>query len=76
MHGFGGTRRAWDRVIAHLNSRWYRPLALGHGDAASRGAPIAFQACAEAVLDASPQRFALCGYSMGGRIALHVAQGS
>jgi 2-succinyl-6-hydroxy-2,4-cyclohexadiene-1-carboxylate synthase len=76
LHGFGGTRRAWDQVIAHLDPQRYRPLALdlpGHGAAASPERPITFAACVEAVLAASPERFALCGYSMGGRIALHVA---
>ncbi len=76
LHGFGGTRRAWDGVIAHLDLQRYRPLALdlpGHGEASAYGDPITFEACVEAVLAASPDRFALCGYSMGGRIALHVA---
>lgn len=76
LHGFAGTHRAWDRVIAHLDPQRYRPLALdlpGHGEAASHAGPITFAACIEAVLDAAPERFALCGYSMGGRIALQVA---
>jgi 2-succinyl-6-hydroxy-2,4-cyclohexadiene-1-carboxylate synthase len=76
LHGFGGTRHAWDRVIAHLNPQRYRPLALdlpGHGEAASHGGPITFETCVEAVLAASPERFTLCGYSMGGRIAMHIA---
>jgi 2-succinyl-6-hydroxy-2,4-cyclohexadiene-1-carboxylate synthase len=76
LHGFGGTRRSWDRVLAHLDPQRYRPLALdlpGHGDAARLQGPLTFPLCVEAVLAASPQRFALCGYSMGGRIALHLA---
>lgn len=76
LHGFSGTRHAWDGVIARLDRERYRPLALdlpGHGDAPETDAPITFDACVAAVLDASPARFVLCGYSMGGRIALHVA---
>jgi 2-succinyl-6-hydroxy-2,4-cyclohexadiene-1-carboxylate synthase len=76
LHGFGGTHRTWDGVIARLDPQRYRPLALdlpGHGEAASRPGPITFEACVQAVLAAAPERFALCGYSMGGRIALHVA---
>jgi 2-succinyl-6-hydroxy-2,4-cyclohexadiene-1-carboxylate synthase len=76
LHGFGGTRRMWDGVVAHLDRERYRPLALdlpGHGQAASYPGPITFDACVAEVLRASPERFALCGYSMGGRIAMHVA---
>jgi 2-succinyl-6-hydroxy-2,4-cyclohexadiene-1-carboxylate synthase len=75
LHGFGGTRRAWDGVVAHLDPQTYRPLALdlpGHGDA-PRSSPVTFDACAGAILARAPRRFALCGYSMGGRIALQVA---
>ena len=76
LHGFGGTRRTWDRVIARLDPQRYRPLALdlpGHGDLSSYKRPITFAGCVEEVLAAAPQRFALCGYSMGGRVAQHVA---
>lgn len=79
LHGFSGTRHAWDGVIARLDRERYRPLALdlpGHGDAAApalAGEPVTFGSCVAAVLDAAPERFALCGYSLGGRIALHVA---
>jgi 2-succinyl-6-hydroxy-2,4-cyclohexadiene-1-carboxylate synthase len=76
LHGFSGTHRAWDRVSAHLDEGRYRPLALdlpGHGDSAQPGGPITFEGSVEAVLAASPERFALCGYSLGGRVAQHVA---
>jgi 2-succinyl-6-hydroxy-2,4-cyclohexadiene-1-carboxylate synthase len=76
LHGFGGTRRIWDGVVAHLDRERYRPLALdlpGHGQASSQPAAITFESSVEAVLDASPECFALCGYSLGGRVALHVA---
>jgi 2-succinyl-6-hydroxy-2,4-cyclohexadiene-1-carboxylate synthase len=76
LHGFSGTRRAWDGVAALLNPERYLPLALdlpGHGAAADHPRPIGFEECVRAVLDAAPERFALCGYSLGGRVALHVA---
>jgi 2-succinyl-6-hydroxy-2,4-cyclohexadiene-1-carboxylate synthase len=76
LHGFGGTHRAWDGVIGRLGRERYRPLALdlpGHGVEPGPPAPITFASCTEAVLAAAPGRFALCGYSLGGRVALHVA---
>ncbi len=76
LHGFSGTRRAWDGVIERLDPERYLPLALdlpGHGEAVDAERPITFEGCAEAVLAEAPERFALCGYSMGGRVALHVA---
>ncbi len=76
LHGFGGTRRAWDGVVERLDGERYRPLALdlpGHGTEADHPRPITFEACVEYVLAQAPERFVLCGYSMGGRVALHVA---
>lgn len=88
LHGFGGTGRMWERVIARLSAgsderarpRMGRPLAPdlpGHG-ASVRTDPawgISFADCVEYVLTraGAPARFELCGYSLGGRIALHVA---
>lgn len=79
LHGFGGTRHAWDRVVAQLRPESYLPLALdlpGHGDAADAAdprVPITFDSCIAEVLAQSPQHFVLGGYSLGGRIALHIA---
>jgi 2-succinyl-6-hydroxy-2,4-cyclohexadiene-1-carboxylate synthase len=76
LHGFGGTRHTWDRLTALLDPERYRPLALdlpGHGEATHAPTPITFAACVERVLTSSPKRFTLCGYSLGGRVALHVA---
>jgi 2-succinyl-6-hydroxy-2,4-cyclohexadiene-1-carboxylate synthase len=76
LHGFGGTRRAWDGVIAALDGERYRPVALdlpGHGEAAATQRPITFAGCVAHVLTRAPERFTLCGYSLGGRVALHVA---
>jgi 2-succinyl-6-hydroxy-2,4-cyclohexadiene-1-carboxylate synthase len=76
LHGFGGTHRAWDGVVASLPPERYRALALdlpGHGEEAGSPRPITFAGCVEHVLAQSPERFVLGGYSMGGRVALHVA---
>lgn len=76
LHGFSGTRRAWDGVAARLHPQRYLPRALdlpGHGDAVDLQRPITFAGCVDHVLADSPERFVLCGYSLGGRVALHVA---
>ena len=47
LHGFAGTRHAWDLVADRLDPERYRPLALdlrGHG-AARDARPITFAAC-------------------------------
>ena len=80
------TRRSAARLQRHppclgrcdraLDPERYRPLALdlpGHGEAADARGPITFAGCVEQVLARGPERFALCGYSLGGRVALHVA---
>jgi 2-succinyl-6-hydroxy-2,4-cyclohexadiene-1-carboxylate synthase len=76
LHGFSGTSRAWDGVVERLDRERYLPLAVdlpGHGAAADAPQPITFAGCVATVLERAPARFALCGYSLGGRIALHVA---
>jgi 2-succinyl-6-hydroxy-2,4-cyclohexadiene-1-carboxylate synthase len=76
LHGFGGTHHAWDGVAARLDSERYRALALdlpGHGAQAESERPITFAGCVDHVLGAAPEHFTLCGYSLGGRVALHVA---
>src|SRR3954451_19402981 len=72
LHGFGGTHRTWDRVVARLGAeRYLAPDLRGHG-AARHVRPITFEACVADVLAAAPERFVLAGYSMGGRLARHV----
>jgi 2-succinyl-6-hydroxy-2,4-cyclohexadiene-1-carboxylate synthase len=76
LHGFSGTRRAWDGVVERLDTERYLPLALdlpGHGEYASDQGPITFASCVQHVLAHAPGRFALCGYSLGGRVAMHIA---
>jgi 2-succinyl-6-hydroxy-2,4-cyclohexadiene-1-carboxylate synthase len=75
IHGFAGTGRAWDPVLERLGPERYRALApdlRGHG-AAAGVRPITFAACAQDVLALADGPLVLCGYSMGGRIALHAA---
>jgi 2-succinyl-5-enolpyruvyl-6-hydroxy-3-cyclohexene-1-carboxylate synthase/2-succinyl-6-hydroxy-2,4-cyclohexadiene-1-carboxylate synthase len=76
LHGFMQTGRGWDEVVRHLSSESYRPLApdlRGHGAAATRR-PIDVASCVDDVVRlAGGARFALAGYSQGGRLALHVA---
>ncbi|HEX5147245.1 MAG TPA: 2-succinyl-6-hydroxy-2,4-cyclohexadiene-1-carboxylate synthase [Conexibacter sp.] len=74
LHGFTQTGRSWEPTVAALGER-YRALApdlRGHG-AAAAARPVSLDAVRADVLALAPARCALAGYSMGGRIALHVA---
>jgi 2-succinyl-6-hydroxy-2,4-cyclohexadiene-1-carboxylate synthase len=74
LHGFTQTRQSWRRTIAELGGRRHAvaPDLPGHGSAAMR--PASFPACTAYVRAlAGDGRFALAGYSMGGRIALTAA---
>lgn len=74
LHGFTQTGRSWDPVVAAMGER-YRALApdlRGHGGASDLR-PVGFGEIAADVLALAPARFALAGYSMGGRIALDIA---
>ena len=75
LHGFAGTRRTWDGVIECLSGERYLAQALdlpGHGERA-QVEPISVAACVPEVLARAPRRFVLGGYSLGGRVAMHVA---
>ncbi|WP_187368830.1 alpha/beta fold hydrolase [Baekduia soli] len=75
LHGFAGTHRAWDLVVPELDRERYRPILpdlRGHGTKGTVRA-ICFDDCVRDVLAQAPERFALCGYSFGGRVAQHVA---
>jgi pimeloyl-ACP methyl ester carboxylesterase len=75
LHGFAGTGRLWDPVVARLDGERYRPLApdlRGHGTASTRR-PVSFEGCVEDVLGLAAHPFTLVGYSMGGRLALLAA---
>jgi 2-succinyl-6-hydroxy-2,4-cyclohexadiene-1-carboxylate synthase len=73
LHGFTQTRQSWRPVITALGGhrRALAPDLPGHGLAAAR--PASFAACTGYVRALGGERFALAGYSMGGRIALHAA---
>jgi 2-succinyl-6-hydroxy-2,4-cyclohexadiene-1-carboxylate synthase len=80
LHGFTLNGRSWREVIAKMRDgrRWIMPDIRGHGDTRTdRGAPVTMEACAAdlALLwDAlGIERTHVVGYSMGGRLALHVA---
>jgi 2-succinyl-6-hydroxy-2,4-cyclohexadiene-1-carboxylate synthase len=76
LHGFSGTRRAWDAVEEELGDERYLPRAIdlpGHGSEAQAERPITFDGCVRDVLARAPERFALAGYSLGGRVAMHLA---
>ncbi|HWD76235.1 MAG TPA: alpha/beta fold hydrolase [Solirubrobacteraceae bacterium] len=73
LHGFTNTGASWDPVAAALPER-YRALApdiRGHGTAGRRR-PVALPAVIGDV-SVLADTFELAGYSMGGRLALHVA---
>ena len=83
LHGFTHTGASWDPVAAALAER-YRELApnlaprirapdiRGHGSASDR-VPVTLEAVLGDLEALSPAQFALAGYSMGGRLALHAA---
>jgi len=74
LHGFTHTGRSWDAVVAALGER-YRPLTpdlRGHGSA-SDATPATLTAVLSDLDALAEGRFALVGYSMGGRLALHYA---
>jgi 2-succinyl-6-hydroxy-2,4-cyclohexadiene-1-carboxylate synthase len=71
LHGFGGTHRAWDLVLPRIDAERYTPLVpdlRGHGTR-SAVRPVSLEGCVHDVLASAPERFVLCGYSLGGRIA-------
>lgn len=76
LHGFTHTGASWDPVVAALGGR-YRVLApdiRGHG---SRSAlePVTLDAVIQDIDALMPfgEQAVLVGYSMGGRLALHIA---
>jgi 2-succinyl-6-hydroxy-2,4-cyclohexadiene-1-carboxylate synthase len=74
LHGFTQTGRSWQRVREELGSRYrcFAPDLPGHGDAEGRR-PATFDAVSAYLGALKQERFALCGYSMGGRLALAFA---
>jgi 2-succinyl-6-hydroxy-2,4-cyclohexadiene-1-carboxylate synthase len=74
LHGFTQIGASWAPLASAVAER-YTPIAPdlpGHGGA-SNLRKVDLDAALSLVLDAAPPRFALAGYSMGGRIALQLA---
>ena len=69
LHGFAGTAHHWDRVAGAMPPAdvELRPLELADAD------PLTPEGATRLVALRAPRRFVLAGYSMGGRVALHVA---
>lgn len=80
LHGFTQSGRSWQEVIATMPQgwRWVVPDLRGHGETRlQRGAACTMDACTSDLEmlwnHLGIQRTHLVGYSMGGRLALHVA---
>lgn len=80
LHGFTQSGRSWRELISHMPEgwRWIVPDLRGHGQTVTeRGAPCSMGACADDLValweELDLGRTHLVGYSMGGRLALHVA---
>jgi 2-succinyl-6-hydroxy-2,4-cyclohexadiene-1-carboxylate synthase len=80
LHGFTQSGRSWREVIYKMPEgwQWILPDLRGHGETRVRpGAPHTMEACTadlEMLWDhLGIARTHLAGYSMGGRLALHVA---
>ena len=80
LHGFTQSGRSWQEVISAMPSgwRWVVPDLRGHGETRTRpGTPCTMDACTadlEMLWDRlGIGRTHLVGYSMGGRLALHIA---
>jgi 2-succinyl-6-hydroxy-2,4-cyclohexadiene-1-carboxylate synthase len=73
LHGFTQTSRSWDPVVERLRGVDVVALDLrGHGEARN-ARPIDFASVVGDVVAAAPVGATLCGYSMGGRVALRAA---
>lgn len=74
LHGFTATGRSWDAVRRRIDGATYSevlaPDLRGHGEAGDQ-TPATIPAVVEDLRQDEP--YALAGYSMGGRIALHLA---
>jgi len=80
LHGFTQSARSWREVISRMPEgwMWIVPDLRGHGETQTRhGAPCSMAACTADLVnlwdELRLERSHLAGYSMGGRLALHVA---
>jgi 2-succinyl-6-hydroxy-2,4-cyclohexadiene-1-carboxylate synthase len=80
LHGFTQSGTSWREVISRMPEgwMWIVPDLRGHGETQTRhGAPCSMAACTDDLEklwdELGMERTHLVGYSMGGRLALHVA---
>jgi len=80
LHGFTQSGRSWLEIISKMPEgwMWIVPDLRGHGETRTRpGAPCSMDACTRDLQmlwdHLGVARTHLVGYSMGGRLALHVA---
>src|SRR5712691_1976149 len=77
LHGFTLTGASWDDLLAKMPTswKWIMPDLRGHGSA--RVAPCTMDDCVADLValwnDIGVERSHVVGYSMGGRLALHLA---
>jgi 2-succinyl-6-hydroxy-2,4-cyclohexadiene-1-carboxylate synthase len=77
LHGFTLTGASWDELVAKMPAgwKWMAPDLRGHGNA--RAAPCTMDECAADLValwdHLGVERSHVVGYSMGGRLALHLA---
>ena len=80
LHGFTQSGRSWRELIARMPEgySWIVPDLRGHGETRTApGAPCSMDACTADIValwdELGIERSHVVGYSMGGRLALHVA---
>src|SRR5467141_2840576 len=80
LHGFTQSGRSWREIISRMPEgwKWVVPDLRGHGETKTRhDAPCSMAACTEDLDrlwdELGVERTHIVGYSMGGRLALHVA---
>ena len=80
LHGFTQSGRSWRELIGRMPEgwKWVVPDLRGHGETQTRhGVPCSMDASADDLValweELDLGRTHLVGYSMGGRLALHVA---
>jgi 2-succinyl-6-hydroxy-2,4-cyclohexadiene-1-carboxylate synthase len=71
LHGFTGSAATWDGMFADRYTTWAVELP-GHGGS-PRAARNLWQTAADVLETVAAPAFALLGYSLGARVALHVA---
>ena len=80
LHGFTQSGRSWHEVIGRMPEgfRWIVPDLRGHGETQIwRGAACTMEACTDDLVKLwdvlGVDKTHIVGYSMGGRLALHIA---